>query len=210
MIYPLFKKVVFGTHKAASGSSSQGCFGAAKVENSRSRSKRQRFLDVIRHSLSADAQLARLQLESSEQSAVACGQSARKWTLQLVSLLGCPDADAMQLERSRLASPSLPPVNQLLAQVMTAHPALRVQHGKIDVGRQQYLIDRRTLLPTACLNTSVAASQDLNHFKGGTSHRRPMLFMSHLQVEIPHFDLGQRHDSAELQKVSAGMWRSAQ
>ena len=99
-----------------------------------------------------------------------------------------------------------PPVVTLLQNSLACCYA---QHGQIEVGRQQYLIDRKTLLPTACLNTSVAASQDLNHFKGGTSHRRPMLFMS-LQVEIPLFDLGQRHESAELQKVSAGMWRSAQ
>ena len=165
---------------------------------------------VLGLKLPQDAQLARMQLESNEPSAVACRRNARKWTLQLVSLLGCPDADGMQLERSTPASPSLPPFNQLLAQMMPAHPALRMRHGKTDVGRQQYLMDRRTLLPAADLNRSFAASQDLDHFKRRTSHRLPTLSVSHLQVEIPLFDLGQRHESAELQKVSAGMWRSAQ
>jgi outer membrane protein, multidrug efflux system len=116
--------------------------------------------------------------------------------LQLGTMLRLPMDQELELERSKPATPSLPPLQQFLSQVIPSHPALRVQQANVEIAQQQLRLDRAARLPTAKLGTSSAAAQDLDHFSGEGFHRRPTLFLSYVAVDIPIFDFGQRSAAA--------------
>jgi outer membrane protein TolC len=142
--------------------------------------------------LPQDAELARVQLEGSRQRLTSSTENAREWKFQLAALVGRADGDGLELDPSQPSTPQLPPLKQFLSQVLSTHPALSVQGSKVEVARQQYRVDRSTLLPTANLDTSFTGAQNLDFFNGSRGQRRPTLFLSYLQIRMPIFDFGQR------------------
>jgi outer membrane protein len=79
---------------------------------------------------------------------------------------------------------------------MPVHPALQVQHGQVEIARQQLRIDKAALLPSVSLNTDFTGAQSLAHFQGGTLSN----FLSFIQVDIPVFDFGKRRATVRKSK----------
>lgn len=147
--------------------------------------------------LPQDVELARSQLEAAQQAEVSARQNSQDADLRLLTELGLPSDHSLALERSEPATPSLPPLRVFLDRVMPTHPALKVQKAKVEIAKQQLLVDQSTRLPTATLNSDFVAAQDLEYFNGGTAHRRPTLFLSYLTVDVPIFDFGQRRAAVD-------------
>lgn len=168
-------------------------------------------LDIVREQVSLqlrlpqDVELAKAQLEASQQAATSARQNAEDALLQLATLMGRVVDERLEPNNTSLPLPPLPDLKKFFDAVMPLHPALRVEEGKVEVAKQQYLVDRSTLLPTLSLNTIFQAAQNLAHFNGGTFHFNPTVFLSYIQVDLPIFDFGQRraavHESKE--KLSA-------
>src|SRR5579885_1843203 len=158
----------------------------------------QRISDIMRQDaayglkLQQDLELAESQLSASEHNAVAANNNARFAIMQLLVLLGLLGDELVRLANENGPVRALPPVAELLSDIVHRHPAIRIQQHNVDIAFQQARIERANLWPTASIQTIAGAGEDLNYIDGGSRHRRPTLFMTGLQVEIPLFDFGQR------------------
>lgn len=164
-------------------------------------------LEIVREQVSLglrlpqDVELARAQLGASQQAIASARQNADDAILQLAKLMGHEEDERLEPENTKPPLPRLPSLREFFAKVMPGHPALHVQQDKVEIAKQQYRVDRSTLLPSLSLNTIFQAAQNLAHFNGGTGHLNPTAFLSYIQVDIPIFDFGQRraavHQSEE-------------
>jgi outer membrane protein TolC len=136
--------------------------------------------------------LAKAQLDAGQQAAASARQNAANAVSELAALMGRGGDRALELDQTQRRLPPLPSLEIFLDLTMPTHPALRIQQSKVEVARQQYRIDRASILPSVTLNTSFAGGEDLEYINGNSSHRNPTAFLSYLQVEMPLFDFGQR------------------
>jgi len=161
-------------------------------------------LDIMREEVSLglrlpqDVDLARAQLAASQQAVASARRDGEDAVLQLATLMGRVLDERIEPNDSARPLPDLPALPQFLERVMPLHPALRVQEGKVEVAKQQYRVDRATLLPSLGLTTIFQAAQNLAHFNGGTFHLNPTSFLSYIQVDLPIFDFGQRRAAVHV------------
>jgi len=168
----------------------------------------QKRLDIVQQQVSLglrlpqDVELAKAQLAATQQAVASARQNAELALLQLATLMGRVVDERLEPNNTKLPLPPLPLAQQFLDRVMPLHPALRVQEGKVEVAKQQYQVDRSTLLPSLSLTTIFQAAQNFAHFNGGSFHLNPTSFLSYIQVDLPIFDFGQRraavHESQEI------------
>lgn len=118
----------------------------------------------------------------------------------------------LDLDDTKPRLPPLQPLKEFLARTLPTHPALKIQQNKVEIARQQYRVDRASLLPTVSLNTTFAGGEDLEYINGNHNHRNPTAFLAYLEVDAPLFDFGQRraamHESSE--KISSATERTRQ
>jgi outer membrane protein TolC len=137
-------------------------------------------------------EIVQAQLEAARKAQESARQSFRSYLTQLGALTGRGSDYNFELDHTKPPLPPLPSLPEFLNQVMPVHPALRVQQAKVEVARQQVRVEQSNLLPTANLNTSFAAGQDLDYFNGNNRHRRPTEFLSYITIDIPLWDFGER------------------
>jgi outer membrane protein TolC len=166
--------------------------GAAKVILSEKRLAVVQSQVALGMRLPQDVQVAKAQLAADQQALASARQDEREASMELATLIGHSTDETLELDRSEPRAVPLPALGDFLARVMPVHPALQVQRSKIEVAHQEYLLARSAMLPTASLQTSFTVAEDLDHATGGELHKRPSLFLSVLQVQIPLLDFGQR------------------
>jgi outer membrane protein len=147
---------------------------------------------ALKLGLPQDVELAKAQLAAAQQAVASSTGNSHNLASQMATMLGRPEDQKIELDRSKPPAAALPTLNEFLGRVMPTHPALRVQQTKVEIARQQYRVDRADIWPTANLINSFTAAQDLAHFNGGHRHARPTLFLSYIAVDIPMFDFGER------------------
>ncbi|MGD0073191.1 MAG: TolC family protein, partial [Candidatus Binataceae bacterium] len=142
--------------------------------------------------LPLEIQVVQAQLDAARQAQESAQRNVRSYSTLLSSLIGRGTDYDFALDRAKLPVPKLPALPEFLHQVMPIHPALRIQQAKVEVARQQVIVDQASRLPTANLHTKFAGAEDLDYFNGNSAHRRPTEFQAFLSLAIPLWDFGQR------------------
>jgi outer membrane protein TolC len=148
--------------------------------------------------LPQDVELASAQVVAAQDVAAWTMRNAEDSVVALSALVGRPDND-ITIDTSPQAMPPLPPLREFMAHVMSAHPALRVQQGQVEIAQQQVRIDKAALWPSVKLNLGLSGAQNLEHFQGNTLSN----FLSFLQVDIPLFDFGKRRAAIRASQEGA-------
>jgi len=148
--------------------------------------------------LPQDVELAAAQVSAAQRATVSMKLNADDSIMALTTQLGNQGGD-IAIDTTPPPLPTLPPLREFLAHVMSSHPALRVQQGEIELAQQQVRVDRAALFPSVKLNLNLAGAQDLEHFNGGTLSN----FLSFIQVDIPIFDFGRRRAAVRASKEKA-------
>jgi outer membrane protein len=154
-------------------------------------------------------ELANAQLAAGQQAAESARHNAASAVSELAALMGRGGDAALALDDGERRLPPLPALKQFLARTMPTHPALKIQQSKVEIAREQYRVDRASILPSVSLNTTFAGGEDLEYINGNSNHRNPTAFLAYLQVDVPLFDFGGRRNAINesSEKISSAKER---
>jgi outer membrane protein len=148
------------------------------------------------HKLPQEEQIFRSELSALEYARSAIQENTNNFASDLANMVGGlnngSEDRAIQIDDELPQLTPLPPLSQLLDQVMPGHPVLLVENTKTEIVQQQLRVDEANRWPTASFSTSFGAAQDLAYFSGSATHLRPTAFEAYLTLTIPLYDFGGR------------------
>jgi outer membrane protein TolC len=135
---------------------------------------------------------AKIDLEGIQNGTRATQESLGIALERLSNLTGGETGEGSVLNDTQPPSVPLPPLRQFLDNVVSSHPALRVEQAQVEIAHEHLRAVSADQLPTATLTTSFEAAEGLDYPNGGRTRRSPTAFLSYIEIKVPLFDFGGR------------------